>query len=118
MSLPAADSSERRSIIGIYPTSESFFKISYLLSVALGLCRCAWACSSFGEGGLLFTAELGLLWLQSACSGLELSSAVAAPGMAAPLHAGYPPRGKMCLLHWQADSPSLSHQGSPQVKSF
>lgn len=53
-----------------------------------------WACSSFGEGGLLFTAELGLLGAAASLAtehvlrARELGSAAVAPGMVAPLHVG------------------------------
>ena len=76
------------------------------------------------RGGLLFTAELGLL---SAAASLaaehvlrarELGSAAVAPGMVARRMWDLPGRGKMCLPHWQVDSLSLSHQGSPFFKKF
>ena len=96
----------------------SFFKI-YLFMAVLGLRFCVRAFSSWGGRGLL------LSW----CAGLSLSrplllwstgsrragSVVVAHGPSCSAACGiFPDQGSNpFLLHWQADSQPLCHQGSP-----
>ena len=87
----------------------------------LGLHCCARVSSICGEWGLLFVVAHGLLLVVaslivehgSRCS----SSVVVARGLSCPVAYGiFPDQGvNPCPLHWQVDSYSLNHQGSPRV---
>ena len=85
----------------------------------LGLRFCAWALSSCGKGGA--TLHRGArashrrgLSLQSTSS-RRAGSVVVAHGPSCCAACGiFPDQGSNpCLLHWQADSQPLHHQGSP-----
>ena len=67
-------------------------------------------CSGFSLWWLL------LLWnTGSRCEG----SVVAMPGLSCPTCGIFPDQGlNLCLLHWQVDSLSLNHQGSPEKLNF
>ena len=80
----------------------------------LGLRFCAKAFSSCGERGPLFIAVRGPLLLRSTGS-RRTGSVVVAHGPSCSAACGiFPDQGSNpCLLHWQADSQPLHHQGSP-----
>ena len=71
--------------------------------------------------GLLFIAALGLLILAAYLVAGHQLSAAASVVMALRLSCAiacriFPDRGSsLCPLHWQADSPPLHHQRSPQT---
>ena len=75
-------------------------------------CQCCWAFSSYSQWGLLklWCRELQGVW----------ASVVVADGFSCPARCEiFPDQGSdPCLLHWQADSQLLGHQGSPYRKSF
>ena len=62
-------------------------------------------------------AAQALLWLQRAGAALWLwqgGSEVVAHGLSCSACGIFPDQGlNLCLLHWQADSLSLTHRGSP-----
>ena len=115
----------------------------YLFLAVLGLHCCTWSFSSCGEQELLFVAVCGFLitvaslivehglqarglqQLQHVGSvvvahGLQSTgSVVVAHGLSCYVACGiFPDQGSNpCPLHWQADSQSLCHQGSP-LKHF
>ena len=81
----------------------------------LGLRFCARAFSSCGKPGPLFIAVRGPLLLRS--TGFRRAGAViVARGPSRSTACGiFPDQGSNpCVLHWQADSQPLRHQGSPQ----
>ena len=95
-----------------------FFKIIfiYLFTAVLGLCCC--------EGFFLVTASAELLSSCGAqashCCGFSLrstASIVVARGLSCSTTCGifWDEGSNPCLLHWQADSLPLSHQGSPYI---
>ena len=99
-----------------------FFKIYLFILVALGLHCCAWAFSSCEQGLLSSCSAWGY------CSGFSSQSAGSRVlGLQQLQHSGFscsvackifPDQGlNLCLLHWQADSYPLSHQGSPVMVS-
>ena len=117
----------------------------YLFLAVLGLRCCARAFSSCGEWGLLFVAVRGLLIAVSLVAvaehrlqvhGLQQlwhvgsvvvvrghqgsGSVVVAYGLSCSAACGiFPDQGSnLCLLHWQADSYPLHHQGRPYNDPF
>ena len=116
----------------------------YLFMAALGLCCCAWAFSSCSKRGLLFVAlcrlliavaflvvehglqVLGLQQLWHVGSvvvtrGLQSAgSVVVAHGLSCSVACGiFLDQGSnWCPLHWQVDSQSPHHQGSPHLSHF
>ena len=108
-----------------------FLLFIYLMLVALGLCCCARAFSSGGEWGLLSAAVRGLLIVVAFLVEHRLrvcrlqylqheGSAVVAHGLRCSVSCGiFLDQGlNPCLLHWQADSYPLFHQGSPFSSFF
>ena len=101
-----------------YFCSGSFF----LKSIYFGCAESSLLCrffSSCGERGLLFIAVCRLLVVASLVAEHELwgmrASVVVAHWLSFPEACTiFPDQGlNLCLLQWQADSLSLSHQGSP-----
>ena len=98
-----------------------FLKLIFLLFMAvLGLCFCARAFSSCGKRGPLFIAVRRPLTIAASLVGSTGSrragSAIVAHGPSCSAACGiFPDQGSNpCLLHWQADSQPLHHQGSPK----
>ena len=91
----------------------------YLFMAVLGLRFCARAFSSCSEWGPLFIAARGPLTIAASLVGSTGSrragSVVVAHGRSCSAACGiFPDQGlNPCPLHWQADSQSLCHQGSP-----
>ena len=97
-----------------------FFLFFFILAV-LGLRCCARAFSSCGERGHsssqcagLSLSQLLLLW---STGSRRTGSVVVAHGPSCSVACGiFPDQGSNpCLLHWQADSQPLCHQGSPKI---
>ena len=87
----------------------------YLFLAVLGLRFCARAFFSCDERGPLFIAVRGPFPLPSTGS-RRAGSVVVAHGLSCSAACGiFPDQGSNpCLLHWQADSQPLRHQGSPK----
>ena len=85
----------------------------------LGLRFCARAFSSCGKRGPLFIAVRGPVIVAASLlrstGSRRAGSVVVAHGPRCPTACGtFPDQGSNpCLLHWQADSQPLCHQGSP-----
>ena len=120
------------------------FKNIYLFLAALGLCWWAWAYSSGGKWGLLFVAVHRLLIavpslvvehrLQASrasvvaihrlgvvAHGLQSwGSVLKVQGLSCSVECGIfsDQESNPCLLHWQADSYPLYHQGSSRTSVF
>ena len=118
-----------------------FLNFIYFFVAALGPRCCARAVSSCGEWGPLLVAIRRLLIVVSSLvveHGLQVrglqqlwhagsvvvahglqsaGSAVVAHGLSCSVACGiFPDQGSNpCSLHWQADSQSLCHQGSPSI---
>ena len=93
----------------------------YLFMAVLGLHFCARAFSSCGNGGHSSSqcAGLSLSWplLLRSTASRRAGSVVVAHGPSCSAACGiFPDQGSnLCPVHWQADSQSLRHQGSPRV---
>ena len=88
----------------------------YLFMAVLGLRFCARAFSSCGKWGPLFIAVRGPLLLWSTGSRCTGSVIVAHRPSCSTACGIFPDQGSNpCPVHWQADSRSLRHQGSPSI---
>ena len=91
----------------------------YLFMTALGLHRCMWGFSSCGEPGAyssLWCMGFSLQWLLllQSMGSRHVASEVVVHGLSCPMACGiFLDRLNHCLLHRQADSLPLDHQGSP-----
>ena len=114
-----------------------FLGNTFISLAALGLCCCTGLPPAAGTGGCSLAAlcgpltaaaslgaEHGLQATQpsvAAVPGLQITgSVVVAPGLSCSVaHGIFQNQGsKPCLLHWQAGSLPLSHQGSPYKSLF
>ena len=100
------------------------FFLIYLFMAVLGLCFCARAFSSCGKRGPLFIAVRGPLTIMASLVAkhrLQTRRLSNHGSWAQLLHGMWdlPRQGSNpCLLHWQADSQPLRHQGSPNGLFF